>query len=178
MPLSYITGVSGTGKSTICRELRVRGFVSYDVDEHVFANWIGRTTGQVDPFPAPRPGFDIHHWYAEHHWVLDADKIKMLKEESDRKPTNALLCGTALGEDVAWPNFDVVFALTIDDATVRQRISQRTENSFGQTPAELEEILSWNAQFAANYHLFGAILIDATRPLDRVVDEILGHIAS
>jgi gluconate kinase len=176
--LSYVTGVSGTGKSTICRELRARGFVAYDVDEHVFASWVNRSTGQVDPFPAPAPGFDIHDWYAKHRWVLDADKIKALKDESDRTPTNAFLCGTAEGDDVVWPSFDEVFALTIDDATIRERISTRTDNTFGRTPAELAEILSWNAQFAASHRRFGAILIDATRPVDRVVDEILSHVAS
>lgn len=38
-------------QSTICRELRIRGFVAYDVDEHVFANFVNRTSGQVDSFP-------------------------------------------------------------------------------------------------------------------------------
>jgi dephospho-CoA kinase len=32
MPLIYITGPTGSGKSTICSELKAEGYETYDID--------------------------------------------------------------------------------------------------------------------------------------------------
>lgn len=45
--------------------------------------------------------------------------------------------------------------------------------AFGQAPEEFAEILSWQADFEAAYRGFGAVIIDATRPLSEVVDEVV-----
>lgn len=49
MPLIYITGVSGTGKSTVWAELKNRGIEAYDVDEDGLARWQNNKTRYIHP---------------------------------------------------------------------------------------------------------------------------------
>ena len=47
MPLIWITGISGSGKSAVRRELRDRGYVAFGTDEDDLAHWIDTETGEV-----------------------------------------------------------------------------------------------------------------------------------
>ena len=61
MALYYVTGLSGSGKSSVLRELRARGYHARGVDEDGFADWINRISGRADAFPgrqSHRPGDD------------------------------------------------------------------------------------------------------------------------
>lgn len=174
MSLIYITGISGSGKSSVLKELKSRGYEAHGVDEDVYANWIHRKTGKVGHFPhPPKPDFDFHKWYKQYEWELDADKVHALKKEADKDSKTIFLCGIASGEDKAWHNFDKVFALTVGADTIKQRIRDRTDNNFGKSPEELEKILEWHSTHEDDYRRFGAILIDAHQPVDKVVDEIV-----
>jgi thymidylate kinase len=66
-----------------------------------------------------------------------------------------------------------VFALVADRDTLERRIAARTGNEFGKQPGELAEILRWHEDYARTYREFGAVVVDASRSLDTVVDEIL-----
>jgi hypothetical protein len=68
------------------------------------------------------------------------------------------------------PHFVKVFNLRIDDDTMRRRLRERTNNDFGKQPEELELMLRLNR---SDEKPAGAIDVDATQPLDDVVDELL-----
>ncbi len=68
-----------------------------------------------------------------------------------------------------------VLALVIDDKTLKQRITTRTNNNFGKVPHELESILEWQSLAEENYQKFGVTTVDATKPIQAVVDEILSN---
>ena len=148
MPLFYVTGVSGSGKSAVLRELRARGHEAHGVDEHGFGTWVNRV------------------------WTLDAEKIRALRSRSDQTETAVFLCGTAEGDSFVWDAFNDVFALVVDPETIEQRIGQRPDR-FGKRPQELRRILEWQTTFEADYRRFGAVVIDATKPVEAVVDELL-----
>jgi ribose 1,5-bisphosphokinase PhnN len=63
--------------------------------------------------------------------------------------------------------------LVIDDETLRRRLAARTTNEFGKQPGELEAALARNQDAEAQYRNFGVTTIDATRPLDAVVRDVL-----
>ena len=172
MALYYVTGLSGTGKSAVLRELRVRGFRARGVDEDGYADWINRITGRPDAFPRNDPEFDFHAWYAAHYWVLSVRRISLLSRAAARLGKPVFLCGSASGDDVVWQLFDKVIALVADQETIRRRLAARPEG-FGKTPEELADVLFWHAGFETAYRGFGATVIDATRPLLEVVAEIL-----
>ena len=173
MTLVYVTGLSGSGKSAVLREVNKRGFEARGVDEEGFADWIDRETGEVAPFPHDDPTLDIHDWYAKHRWVLSEERIAKVKKDADQRNRIVFLAGVAEGEQEVWHFFDKVIALSVDEATVRNRIESRQDNRFGKNPEEMAEVLSWLENYDETYRGFGALVIDATKPLDRVVDEIL-----
>jgi hypothetical protein len=78
----------------------------------------------------------------------------------------------AIGDGTVWHLFDKALALVADVPTPKRRITART-NEFGKAPEELAAILRWHADYEAAYRRFGAVIIDAARPLGEVVDEIL-----
>jgi hypothetical protein len=173
MPLVYVTGISGAGKSAVLQELRRRGHVAFGVDEDGYGRWLDRRTGQPKTYPVESETRDPHEWYAEHEWVLDVEKIAELKKRVDRDAGLVFLCGVAAGDADAWRYFDVVCALVIDEATIRARIDLRDEAWFGKLPHELDQILAWNIGYADTYRGFGAVIVDATQPLPVVVDAVI-----
>jgi hypothetical protein len=82
------------------------------------------------------------------------------------------LCGVADGEDTVWHLFAKVLALVADAPTLKRRLANRT-GEFGKAPEELAAIFRWHVGYEAAYRKFGAVIIDTTRPLGEVVDEIL-----
>jgi len=84
MGLCFVTGVSGTGKSAVLGELRVRGGLARGVDEDGYADWVSRRTGAAEVIPRGDPGFDIHAWYRGHDWVLNARRVSVLSRAAAR----------------------------------------------------------------------------------------------
>ncbi len=173
MPLFYVTGLSGTGKSTIMGELVARGFEAHGIDEEGYGDWINRKTDKVDEFPHDDKFLDIHQWYQDHEWVLSDARISELKSKADATEKIIFLCGVAVGDDKVWHYFDKVIGLVIDEATLRERIFQRRDNQFGKSPDEMAEILKWHANYEENYRRIGAAIVDAEQPVDKVVENIL-----
>ena len=55
MPLVWVTGSSGVGKSTACAILKTRGGLAVDADFEGYSHWVDRTSGQIvtdPPYPA------------------------------------------------------------------------------------------------------------------------------
>ena len=89
-----------------------------------------------------------------------------------RKQT-AFLCGLVQNDEELWDLFDVKICLILDDMRIRERLAQRSGNPFGEAPAELEAILRFNGHLVAKYTALGATLIDSSRPLEEVVQDVL-----
>lgn len=173
MALFYVTGLSGTGKSAVRGELQARGYYARGVDEDGYADWVNRVSGRADAFPRDDPGFDFHAWYRAHEWVLSEKRIGILSRAAARLGQPVFLCGVASGDGSVWHLFDKVLALVADGPTIQRRIAARTDNEFGQAPEELAALLRWQDGYEAAYRGYGAVIIDAARPLGDVVDEIL-----
>lgn len=172
MSLFYVTGLSGAGKSAVLDELTARGCEARGVDEDGYADWVHRVTGAVEDYDEDEPGFDFHAWYRSHNWVLSAERITALHAEAQALGRPVFLCGVADGDRAVWQLFDKVVALIIDVPTMRRRIAARS-NLFGQSPEEMASLVGWHAGYEEGYRRFGAVIVDATRPLDRVVDDVL-----
>jgi hypothetical protein len=166
--LVWVTGNSGTGKSTVCGALRERGYGALDADEDGFSRWIDRAEGEVvmDP-PYPVPG----GWLDRYGWAIARERVETLAEES--RSRIAFLCGSAENEADVRDLFDLIVCLVIDEGTLRHRLATRTMNAFGQHPEELAAALKWNPRMRAIYESHGATIIDATKPVTEVVDSVI-----
>jgi broad-specificity NMP kinase len=170
MSLIYITGISGSGKSEVRKELLKRGFEAYGTDEDGLAAFYNRSTGEV--VVPPKTALERNpKWRLNHTWKVRRDKVKELATKANNKPI--FLCGVIENDAEVWDLFSKVVALVIDEDTLKRRIQSRTNNNFGQNPHEFEAILGWQKTAESDYKGFGAIIVDGTEPIGKVVDTIL-----
>jgi hypothetical protein len=168
MPLVWVTGNAGTGKSTVCELLKDRGEFALDADWAGYSQWFDRTSGQVvvdPPYPVP-PG-----WLDRFAWRINRAKVAELGARAS--DTVAFLCGSVENEVDVWNLFDLVICLVADNQTLRERLAARSTNAFGRRPEELAAVMVWNEGAEETYRGFGATIIDARRPRAEVVDAVL-----
>jgi thymidylate kinase len=156
-----IEGVSGTGKTSVCEELQKRGYKTIDADEEL-AYYGDPETGEIlERSPM--------------NWIWHKDKTqKCLQNENNDL---IFICGGAMNQNEFAHYFKKTFVLNIDDETLKYRLASRTNNDFGKHPDELALQLKWNAGAVKNANEKDAIIIDATMPIEKVVDQILSHIS-
>jgi broad-specificity NMP kinase len=152
-----IEGVSGTGKTSVCHELRRRGFHAVNGDTDL-AYQGDPETGQ------PTNGTPSHF-----HHIWDVDKVRALVADQGEPVT--FFCGGSRNFSKFVDMFDGVFVLEVDLDTLNRRLDQRQDDEFGARESERELIvrLHHTKEDIPN----DGIAIDATAPLDHVVDEIL-----
>jgi hypothetical protein len=172
VPLVWVTGNSGAGKSTVCDVLKSRGELAFDADWDGFSHWVDRASGQVvaeppDPVPAG--------WLGRFGWQISRAEVEALAASVPGQ--TAFLCGSAENEADVRDLFDLVVCLVIDSETLRHRLLTRTTNAFGQHPEELAAALDDNARAESAYRRQGAAIIDGTLPPAQVADAILAAAA-
>jgi dephospho-CoA kinase len=151
-----IEGVSGVGKTSVCHELRRRGFHSINGDTELAYQGDPKTGDPVD---------GLSH---EHH-IWDLSKVEALV--ADQGHAASFFCGGARNFSSFIDLFDRVFVLEVDLDTLNGRLAQRPETEWGGRPAERRLIRRLHATKEDTPK--GDVVIDATAPLERVVDEIL-----
>jgi hypothetical protein len=168
MPLVWVTGTSGVGKSTVCELLKSRGELAVDADWEGYSHWVDRTSGQIvtDP-PDPVPA----GWLERFGWEISRAEVQTLWGRMRDK--TAFLCGAAENEVVVRDLFDHMICLIADNGTIQGRLLTRTTNAFGKRPEELAAALGWNDDIGSRYRSLGATIIDGGRPPQDVVDAIL-----
>jgi len=161
----YITGISGTGKTSLARALIARGDNAIDIDE--ISHWENKDTKERVGL---EPGAS-EEWHASHAWICDLVKLKeiLLKTE------NAVALGHASNQAEYLTFFDKIFVLRCSPETVVNRINSRTDNDFGKHPDDLARIMNWQKPFEAEMISKGAEILDAERPLDEILSEVVSN---
>lgn len=161
-----ITGVAGTGKSTLAKELRRRGYAAYDTEEG-FSYHVNKVTGERAVYPAnPTP-----EWYEAHERVFNEKVLENLFKKHTDEPL--FICSITANQAKYYQQFDKIFLLCAPDKTVIHRLGTRTNNYFGRKPLELQRVIGRRQQFEDELKALGAIVIDTTQPIEAVADEIL-----
>lgn len=156
-----IDGVSGVGKTSVCHELRRRGYTAFNGDRDLRR---GTNPATGDPLMT-YPSAEIRH--ANNHW--DVEKVRQLA--ADQTDEVAFFCGGTRNVDEFIDVFDKVFILDVDVKTLNYRLDTRENDDWGKSKEERELILRLHA--TKEDLPSGAIVIDAVQPLGSVVDEIL-----
>ena len=170
MSLIYITGPWGAGKSTTTPLLNERGFEAHDADVEL-CSWYNRETRMKVEYPRlakDRPA----GWQELHTFQMDEELVKKLYERS--KDTTIFILGNCGNElEIAEKYFDKVLCLEIDEDTMVKRLLSRTTNKYGKDPDQMAIIRKWYKPRMDQYKDYGAIMIDSTQPLEKVIDQIL-----
>lgn len=143
-----VSGLPGTGKTAVCAELHARGYEAIDADR-------------------------ILGYQHDADWLWGEEKIEQILNDTSEE---VFICGSASNRDKYLSRFNKVFILYVDDRTLKSRLLNRTNNNFGKDPDVLARQLEQN-QGVKEYSIRrGRIVIDAARPIELVVDEILARI--
>jgi shikimate kinase len=110
-------------------------------------------------------------WLEQHEWNMSMDRIKEFKEQSQDK--TVFLCGGSANADDVRALCDVTVWLHTDEETIRKRVNNPRDHDYGTKPHELALAIQTAIDGEARYAKEGAIIVDATRSIDEVVDEIL-----
>lgn len=162
-----IEGVSGTGKTTVAEELQRRGYHVIHGDR-VLAYVGDPQTGE--PLDGPPQGSvaDTVAW-GNKHWIWPVDTVRFLV--ADHRHAITFFCGASRNSHHFIDVFDAVFILDVDLDTLNRRLARRPEDEFGGRPVEQALIARLHAT-KEDIPKIG-VVIDATPPPERVVDEIL-----
>ncbi len=151
-----VEGVSGSGKTSVCRELNRRGYHAINGDREL--------AYQGDP----ETGEPIDSAVHEHH-IWDVSRVQALVAEQNEPVT--FLCGGSRNFSRFIDLFDEVFVLDVDLDTLHARLDQRARDEWGSKPSERDLIVRLH-RTQEDIPRTG-VVVDATPPLADVVDEIL-----
>lgn len=163
-----ITGVAGSGKTTISEELNRIDKEAIDIErvDGLFS-MIERATGKI------AGKFDVHdiEMQKKHNWVCNIDKLKETIEANSDK--NVYYCGTGGNILDTLPLFDKVFLLTASDEVLRERLTNRKNNYFAQTPEIQDWVCEYRKPFEKACKEAKVEIIDTNKELSDVVNEIV-----
>ena len=154
-----IEGVSGTGKTAVCRELERRGYDAINGDRDL--------AYQGDPETGEAIDSAVH----EHH-IWDVGRVRAMV--ADHREPVTFFCGGSRNFSKFIDLLDGVFVLDVDLETLHGRLDQRPPDEWGSKPTERELIVRLH-QTREDIPRTG-VVIDARPPLVEVVDEILRHV--
>ena len=169
MALIYVTGIEAAGKTTVCKELIDRGYEAYDIDQGMahFYNIITGKQATVASSAVKR----TEAWYSQHVYRMDHTKVEHYRKKTKGKAV--FLCGTTRSDYVVIDLFDEIVYLYLDEVTLIQRLRARKPFEFGSAAHERAMILGWRKPTEEDYRDFGATMINATKPLVEVIDEVI-----
>lgn len=160
-----IEGVSGTGKTSVCHELRRRGYAAINGDRELR---LLTNTPDSETDEERRSRFaSAESRHANNLWNVEKVRQLVANQEDDY----TFFCGGSRNFEQFIHQFDDVFVLDVDVDTLNERLDNRSDDDWGQRPDERDLILrlhATNEDIPSN-----GIIIDATQPLISVVDKLL-----
>ena len=142
-----LTGMSGTGKSSVVRELVARGYKAVDTDD-----------GWCEPLPDGRQ-----------QWREDAIQGLLDTEDADV----LFVAGCEQNQVAFHPRFDQIILLSAPIETVLERLSTRTSNPFGKSAEERQRVLEDTAAVEPLLRGVADHEVVTSAPVDEVVSTVL-----
>lgn len=146
-----VTGMSGTGKSSALQVLERRGHRVVDTDSDRWCEWVELPDGSPD-------------------WVWRLDAVTDLL--TGHREGALFVSGCKSSQGRLYPLFDHVALLTAPAEVLFARIAARTTNPYGKSAAERALIRTHLAEVQPRLRASATVEIDASAPLDTVVDRL------
>jgi broad-specificity NMP kinase len=148
-----VTGMSGTGKSSVLAELARRGNRVVDTD---YGRWIDDGT--------PSDGSSERLWRE--------DRIAALLDEHGSGSGHLFISGCVANQGKFYPRFDAVVLLSAPADVILERVAARDTNAYGKNEAERNRILSDLATIEPLLRRGATAEVDAKAPLGEVADAL------
>jgi dephospho-CoA kinase len=142
-----VTGMSGTGKSTVIARLGALGYKVVDLD---YGGWTEL-----------RPDADGE----ETLWLEDRVAALLSAEDADV----LFISGAARNQTKFYRQFEHIVLLTAPAAVISERLRTRTNNPYGKDPTELARVLALQETVEPLLRSAADLVIDTSAPVDEVV---------
>lgn len=148
-----ITGMSGTGKSSLLDELADRGYRTVDTDYGDYFETVG----------------------GERLWR--ADRVSALLASVPGGPPGVLfVAGTTRNQGLFYPRFNHIVLLSAPPEVLAARLATRTTNPYGKDPAELAETLEYQQTVEPLLRRAATLEVVSTVPVGQVAGIVLDHV--
>lgn len=166
----FVTGVAGSGKSTVSQELNKLGYKAYDIEDDVYGLFVMVRKDTGEPY-TDYDNSDIAK-VNNARWVCDLDKLKALIDTQNEDM--AFYCGIAHDNKKLIPLFSKSILLQVSPEVLDSRLLTRegTDN-FANTKAGRERVLSWKDEFEQKMIQAGMLPINADSSAEQVAKDIL-----
>jgi shikimate kinase len=151
--------MSGTGKSTVIKELAARGYKAVDTDYDGLSELVDVPDDQPTGLD---PGQD---------WVWREDRIQDLLSTDDVDVL--FLSGCAPNQGKFYPQFDHVVLLTAPAHVIVERLAARTTVPYGKRPEEVARVLGLQHTIEPILRRDAGYEVDTSLPLNQVVAKLL-----
>jgi shikimate kinase len=146
-----LTGMSGTGKSSVLEELRRRGLRAIDLDE---------------------PDWSEHDDDGNQQWC--ESRVQEALNSAGNDPL--FLSGCAENQVKFYPQLTDIILLSAPAEVLAERLRTRTNNPYGKQPEELKEVLYYLETVEPLIRRSATCEIKTTIPLNQVVEEVLERV--
>jgi broad-specificity NMP kinase len=144
-----VTGMTGTGKSSVLAELARLGHRVVDTDDPGWTEWSEEDDG----------------------YVWREDRIESLLAEGGEG--SLYVSGCVSNQGRFYDRFDAVVLLSAPPGVLLRRIEDRTTNDYGKSDVERARVLADLETFEPRLRATCTYELDATRPLEQVVAALL-----
>lgn len=148
-----ITGMSGTGKTTLLAEFAARGYRIVDTDYGDYYETVG----------------------GERLWREDRIDA-LLSSAPDELPGVLFVQGTTRNQGLFYPRFDHIVLLSAPADVLVERLATRGTNPYGKDPAELAEALDNLRTVEPLLRASATLEVVTTVPVAHVAGIVLAHV--
>jgi dephospho-CoA kinase len=156
-----ITGMSGTGKSSVIAELAARGYRAVDADSPEYSEWV-EVSGDTSALGSPE-------WGAR-DWVWREDRVQALLSTED---ADLFVSGCAVNMGKFLSQFDHIVLLSAPAEVIVERLATRATNTYGRRPEEVARTLELIEAIEPRLRRVADHEIDASDSLGDVVATLL-----
>jgi uridine kinase len=171
-----ITGIAGSGKSTVCEELAAMGYRVIEFDGSPSKNIIHRDYRKKFDRRTGRPALYERGsgWESLQHidWKIDRDLL--LSDLHNSSGDMQFFSGYANNWSDFANDFDLIILLETEPDVIKRRLLSRTTGDWGRRhPEEMRHALETVEDFNESVKKLGAITIAANQSVREVVTQIL-----
>jgi shikimate kinase len=150
-----ITGMSGTGKSAVVRELAARGYPAVDLDTPEWSEWV-----DADPADAltPQVGKD---------WLWREDPVRKLP--SEHQSGRLFISGCAENMKRFFPLIELIVLLSAPMEVIMKRLEARSPDGYANTYQERQKVGELISTIEPLLRDCADHEIDTTRPVDAIL---------
>ncbi|WP_020574057.1 AAA family ATPase [Actinopolymorpha alba] len=176
-----ITGMSGTGKSTLLNRLASHGYKTVDSDSHPsLQRFVPRSSDarQASQNDSPESA-DSHTTNAadgadtagqDGEWMWHEEFQQLLSTEDAEV---LFVSGTVRNQGKFYRQFDHIILLSAPVPVIVERLATRTNNPYGKHPDELADVLTYVETVEPLLRDGCTLEIDTSVPIEAVVQTVL-----